>query len=93
MPISGLWHLQEARECSCYRMSFTDSGLFPLAYGSGIASSGAVTGTRGSMPMRMIFYSYNISALSGEGIRTYLMMKWELGDLSEIRLKYGLQLH
>ena len=37
-----------------------------------------------------LLYSYNISALSGEGIRTYLMMKWELGDLSEIRLKYGL---
>lgn len=37
-----------------------------------------------------LLYSYSIPALSGEGIRTYLMIKWEFGDLAEIRLKYGL---
>ncbi len=37
-----------------------------------------------------LLYSYSIPALSGEGVRTYLMMKWEFADLAEIRLKYGL---
>lgn len=37
-----------------------------------------------------LLYSYSIPALAGEGIRTYMMVKCELGDLAEIRLKYGL---
>jgi len=37
-----------------------------------------------------LLYSYSIPALSGEGTRTYILAKWELGELGEIRFKYGL---
>ena len=37
-----------------------------------------------------LLYSYSIPALSGEGTRTYFLAKWQLGDLGEIRFKYGL---
>jgi hypothetical protein len=37
-----------------------------------------------------LLYSFNIPALSGEGSRSYIMVKWEIGDNAEFRLKYGL---
>ena len=36
-----------------------------------------------------LLYSFNIPALSGEGSRSYIMVKWDIGDIAEIRLKYG----
>jgi hypothetical protein len=37
-----------------------------------------------------LLYSFSIPALSGEGSRSYLMVKWEFGDFAEVRLKYGI---
>jgi hypothetical protein len=37
-----------------------------------------------------LLYSFSIPALSGEGSRSYLMTKWEIGDIAELRFKYGL---
>jgi hypothetical protein len=37
-----------------------------------------------------LLYSFSIPALSGEGSRSYIMVKWEIGDYAEIRVKYGL---
>jgi len=37
-----------------------------------------------------LLYSYSIPALSGKGMRTYLMVKWEPGKFLELRIKYGL---
>ncbi len=37
-----------------------------------------------------LLYSYCIPALSGEGTRSYILAKMEIGDLAEIRFKYGL---
>ncbi len=37
-----------------------------------------------------LLYSYSIPALSGRGLRSYIMVKWVLGYLAEIRMKYGL---
>jgi hypothetical protein len=37
-----------------------------------------------------LLYSFNIPALSGEGCRSYAMLKWEIGDIAELRVKYGL---
>jgi len=37
-----------------------------------------------------LLYSFNIPALSGEGSRSYMMVKWEISDIAEIRVKYGL---
>ena len=37
-----------------------------------------------------LLYSYNIPALYGEGSRSYIMVKWEIGGFSELRIKYGL---
>ncbi len=37
-----------------------------------------------------LLYSFSIPALSGEGNRSYFMIKWEISDIAEIRLKYGL---
>jgi hypothetical protein len=37
-----------------------------------------------------MLYSFSIPALSGEGSRSYIMIKWEIGDFAEIRVKYGL---
>jgi hypothetical protein len=37
-----------------------------------------------------LLYSYNIPALSGEGSRSYLMAKWEIGKFAEMRVKYGI---
>jgi hypothetical protein len=35
-------------------------------------------------------YSFSIPALSGDGSRSYLMVKLDLGRIGEIRIKYGL---
>jgi hypothetical protein len=37
-----------------------------------------------------LLYSFSIPALSGEGSRSYIMVKWEFGDFAEVRLKYGI---
>jgi hypothetical protein len=36
-----------------------------------------------------LLYSFSIPALSGEGSRSYLMVKWEFRKFAELRLKYG----
>jgi hypothetical protein len=36
-----------------------------------------------------LLYSYSIPALSGVGSRSYIMVKWEIGDFAEVRIKYG----
>lgn len=38
-----------------------------------------------------LLYSFNIPALSGVGSRSYLMIKYDLGDFADIRLKYGVK--
>jgi hypothetical protein len=37
-----------------------------------------------------LLYSFSIPALSGEGSRSYIMAKWEIRDIAEIRLKYSI---
>jgi hypothetical protein len=37
-----------------------------------------------------LLYSFNIPALSGEGSRSYLMIKWDLRNIAEFRIKYGM---
>jgi hypothetical protein len=37
-----------------------------------------------------LLYSFSIPALSGKGTRIYLMAEWEIGDIAEFRIKYGL---
>jgi hypothetical protein len=37
-----------------------------------------------------LLYSFSIPALSGEGSRSYIMVKWDLSDSAEIRFKYGI---
>jgi hypothetical protein len=37
-----------------------------------------------------LIYSFSIPALSGKGTRSYIMAKWEIGNLAEIRVKYSL---
>lgn len=37
-----------------------------------------------------LLYSFSIPVLSGEGSRSYIMIKWEIGDHSEMRAKYGI---
>jgi hypothetical protein len=36
-----------------------------------------------------LLYSFSIPALSGEGSRSYIMVKWEIKDIAEVRFKYG----
>jgi hypothetical protein len=36
-----------------------------------------------------LLYSFSIPALTGEGSRSYLMAKLKIGDLGELRIKYG----
>lgn len=36
-----------------------------------------------------LLYSYSIPAYSGEGSRSYLMVKWEIGRFAEVRVKYA----
>jgi hypothetical protein len=37
-----------------------------------------------------LLYSFSIPALSGEGSRSYIMVKFDLGHFGEMRIKYGL---
>jgi hypothetical protein len=37
-----------------------------------------------------LLYSFSIPAFSGEGKRSYLMVKWNLKDIAEFRIKYGI---
>jgi hypothetical protein len=37
-----------------------------------------------------LLYSFSIPALYGEGSRSYIMVKWEIGGFSELRIKYGI---
>jgi hypothetical protein len=37
-----------------------------------------------------LLYSYTIPALYGEGSRSYIMVKWKIGDYTELRIKYGI---
>jgi hypothetical protein len=37
-----------------------------------------------------LLYSFSIPALAGEGSRSYIMAKWEVGDFAVLRVKYGL---
>jgi hypothetical protein len=37
-----------------------------------------------------LLYSFSIPAFSGKGSRTYLMAKWELNKIAEMRIKYGI---
>lgn len=37
-----------------------------------------------------LLYSFSIPALSGEGSRSYIMVKWEISDIAELRIKYGI---
>ena len=37
-----------------------------------------------------LLYSFSIPAYSGEGCRSYIMAKWEIGDIAELRIKYGI---
>lgn len=37
-----------------------------------------------------LLYSFSIPALSGEGSRSYAMVKWAIRDIAELRVKYGI---
>ena len=37
-----------------------------------------------------LLYSFSIPALSGEGSRSYIMVKWEISDIADIRFKYSI---
>ena len=37
-----------------------------------------------------LLYSYSIPALSGEGSRSYIMVKWSVSNWAELRIKYGI---
>jgi hypothetical protein len=37
-----------------------------------------------------LLYSFSIPALSGEGSRSYIMVKWDISDFADIRLKYSI---
>jgi hypothetical protein len=37
-----------------------------------------------------LLHTFSIPALSGEGTRSYVMVKWEIRDIAELRVKYGL---
>lgn len=37
-----------------------------------------------------LLYSYSIPALYGQGSRSYLMVKWNIADHTELRIKYGI---
>ena len=36
-----------------------------------------------------LLYSFSIPVLSGDGTRSYIMLKWDIKDFAELRLKYG----
>jgi len=37
-----------------------------------------------------LLYSFSIPALSGKGSRSYMMLKWEINDYADLRVKYGI---
>ena len=37
-----------------------------------------------------LLYSFSIPALSGRGSRSYLLIKWKIADMTELRIKYGI---
>ncbi len=37
-----------------------------------------------------LLYSYSIPALYGKGSRSYIMVKWKMGRIGELRIKYGI---
>jgi len=37
-----------------------------------------------------LLHGFSIPALSGEGTRSYAMLKWEIGDYTEMRVKYSI---
>ena len=37
-----------------------------------------------------LLYSFSIPSLSGKGSRSYIMAKWEIGEMAEMRFKYGI---
>jgi hypothetical protein len=37
-----------------------------------------------------LLYSFSIPALSGNGSRSYIMVKWDINNFAEIRVKYGM---
>jgi hypothetical protein len=37
-----------------------------------------------------LLYSFSIPALHGKGSRTYLMLKWDFDDYTDLRVKYGI---
>jgi hypothetical protein len=37
-----------------------------------------------------ILYSYSIPACSGAGSRSYLMLKWDIKNIADVRIKYGI---
>lgn len=37
-----------------------------------------------------LLYSFSIPALYGEGSRSFIMLKWKIADLAELRIKYGI---
>jgi hypothetical protein len=37
-----------------------------------------------------LLYTFSIPALSGNGTRSYIMLKWDIKDFAEIRFKYGM---
>ena len=37
-----------------------------------------------------LLYSFSIPALYGKGSRSYIMAKWKIGDVAELRIKYGI---
>lgn len=37
-----------------------------------------------------LLYSFSIPALSGEGSRSYMMIKWDIRKFAELRVKYGI---
>jgi hypothetical protein len=36
-----------------------------------------------------LLYSFSIPALSGDGSRSYIMVKWDIRHFGEVRIKYG----
>ena len=37
-----------------------------------------------------LLYSFSVPAMSDEGSRSYFMVKWDIGEIAELRFKYGL---
>ena len=37
-----------------------------------------------------LLYSFSVPALAGSGSRSYLMVKWKVNEIAELRIKYGM---